>query len=189
MIKSRHFIRGVILMVVIAAAVFAQLDDIHKQRYLSMIDQDAAGRASAVGRIEHVKRALTMFSEKPLFGYGLGTYREANWNLKGEDLVSHNLYSGALVELGMLGAFIYFMFILSIFKNLQIVKKLEVNRTKDYSLTAANILESVLITQLAFSLFAGGVTYYIWFLLGGLSVATLKISTEKSIGEEYAREV
>lgn len=177
-IKSRFKIIGVIVVVTIASAVWFQLSEIHKQRYLSIVDQTAQGRGSAEGRLEHVKQALIMFSERPVFGYGLGTYREANWNLRGSGLVSHNLYTGTLVELGAIGSIIFFMFIFSLFKNISDIKRASGNTMSNgnYCFVVAQILEVVLITQLAFSFFAGGPSYYIWYLLGGLSISTLRIA-------------
>lgn len=177
-IKGRAVIKGVIITIIIVSVALAQMDDIYKQRYLSIVDSTAQGRSGADLRLTGLNEGFDIFLERPILGHGLGTYKEANWNLKKEALASHDLYVGVLVELGILGFIIYFLFILSIFNNTFKIKKnfVPITENTNYLQIVANTLESVLITQLVFSVFAGGPSYYIWFLLGGISVAALRIA-------------
>jgi putative inorganic carbon (hco3(-)) transporter len=181
--RTKYKVAGVIVMLIAFGLIWSQMGDIHKQRYLSMVDETAQGRESAEGRLDHINRAISMFIEKPLFGYGIGNYREASWNLKNEGLVSHDFYTEVLVELGAIGAIIYFLFIFSIFKNLIKIKNIykSKGRENEYPLLIANILEVILITQFVFSIFSGGLSYYIWYLLGGVSVALLRIVSKDNI--------
>lgn len=151
----------------------------HKQRYETLVDKNIEGRHGVDGRIEHIQRGLSIFAERPLAGYGIGTYREANYNVNSEDLVSHNFYIGVLVEIGIIGFILYSLFIAGIFKNIYRIKRAHLARPPDdrYLVVLADILEVVLITQLVFSIFAGGPSYYIWFLLAGISVAALRLSS------------
>ncbi len=176
--KRKVLFKGAIIMFLIAMAGWAVMDDMYKQRYLSIVDSSAQGRESAVGRIQHIDGAFELFLERPLLGYGLGTYGEANWNVRGEGLVSHNMYTEVLVELGIFGFLMFSMFLISIFKNIYKIKKLYQStfQNRDYLLTVTHILEATIITQLAFSFFAGGLSYYFWYLIGGLSVSVFRIT-------------
>jgi putative inorganic carbon (hco3(-)) transporter len=166
-----------IIAIIIGLYNIGDIGNVYKERYMSIIDENAPGRSGAEGRIEGMKTALIMFSRKPIIGYGLGTYREANWNLMQDSHVSHDMYTGVLVELGVLGSIIFFMFILSIFKNIYKIKKIYQKTVNNdtYPIVLANILETVLITELVFAIFGSGLWYYIWYLVGGISVATLKV--------------
>lgn len=173
--KSKMF--SVVLIIIFAGILFFKADGVYKERYLSMVETDVAGRESAVGRIVHIENALEIFSKKPLFGYGIGTYKEANWNLMQEGLVSHNLYTGVLVELGVFGFAIFATFIVSLFTNIHKIKNTFENAAErdPYAMVLVNIIETVLISELVFSIFAGTLSYYIWYLFGGLSVILLRL--------------
>lgn len=178
-LKSKAKALYILLIFVIAAGAWTQLDGIHKQRYETLLDKDIEGRAGVDGRIEHIKRGLSLFAERPLTGFGIGTYREANFNMLGEDLTSHNLYVGALVELGLIGSALYFLFVIGIFKNIRMLKKASLPKAPGAKplLVFADIVEAALIIQLVFSIFAGSPSYYIWFLLAGISVVSLRLSS------------
>jgi O-antigen ligase len=181
-IKSKHKTIGIVLAVIAAVVLWAQMDDMSKERYASMVDENAKGRESAVGRIGHIEKAFGMFSQKPIFGFGIGTFAEANYNLTGEVLVSHNLYTGVLVELGIIGFIIFFMYIYAIFKNLKRIKNKYYSTTGNdhYPLIIADFMEAILLTALAFAMWAGNSGYYLWYLSGGLSVAALRIANKIS---------
>lgn len=191
LLRGRVLFKGAVIMSIIAILAWAYMGNLHKERYLSMVDSSAKGRESAVGRIQHINRALDMFLERPFTGYGLGTYGEANYNINDEGLVSHNIYTEVLVELGIVGFLIFSMFLISIFKNIYKIKRyyLMTSDNKHYQLNVANILEAVLITQLAFSFFAGGLFSYFWYLIGGLSVVTLRIAHFSNTASTSVRSV
>ncbi len=182
-LKSKAKVLNIIIILIIAAGTWTQLGDMHKQRYETLVDKNIEGRHGVDGRIEHIRRGLAIFAKRPLAGYGIGTYREANYNVNSEDLVSHNFYIGVLVELGIIGFMLYSLFIIGIFKNINRIKKAHSARPPDdrYLVVIADILEVVLITQLVFSMFAGGSSYYIWFLLAGVSVAALRLSSLRAL--------
>ncbi len=176
-LKFKSKVVSVIVVTLLAGVLFFEAGQVYKERYLSMVESDVAGRASAVGRIVHTENALEIFIRRPLFGYGIGTYKEANWNIKGEALVSHNTYTGILVELGIFGFAIYAAFIISFFSNLRKAKErfARAAGSDPYPMVLTNIIETVLITELAFSIFAGNLSYFIFYFLGGFTVVLLRL--------------
>lgn len=182
-LKSKAKVLNIIIILLIAIGILTQLGGIHKQRYETLVDKNIEGRGGVDGRVEHIRRGLSIFADRPIVGYGIGTYKEANYNVNGEDLVSHNFYIGVLVELGIIGFILYFLFITGIFKNIYRIKKAHLARPPEdrYLAVLADLLESILITQLVFSIFAGGPSYYIWFLLAGVTIVALKFTNEPII--------
>ncbi len=57
---------------------------------------------------------LQVALRRPLFGYGLGTSSEANFNYGNTVLPAHNLYLEVAQELGFLGLALYMTFIGSV---------------------------------------------------------------------------
>jgi O-antigen ligase len=75
-------------------------------------------------RIKMWGYALTMFSDSPILGQGFACYRTYaeyyGWNTA---YFAHNIYIEILAELGIVGTVIFAMFILSIFSNINKVRK------------------------------------------------------------------
>lgn len=181
-LKSKFKIAGLISFLLVGIVVWHQLDQTQKQRYLSVIDDKSAGRKSAEGRIVGIEKALNLFTQRPLFGFGLGTFREASWNIQKGLHVSHNTYTGTLVELGIAGFILYMLYIISILKNIRLIKRITKGKggEDDSYFMIAESLEIIIITWMVFSLFAGGPSYYIWFLIGAMSVILLRLAGKHS---------
>jgi len=175
--KGKHKIIGFLLAIAAILFIWTQMGDMNKVRYESLIEKNVAGRASAENRIEHIKKAFNLFLNRPVFGYGIGTFAEVNFNYTGEALVSHSLYTGVLVEVGILGFLLFFIYLKSVFKNLALIRQKSIKRGEEnaYFFQFSHLISVLLITQLVFALWAGNSTYYVWYLNGGLSVVGLRI--------------
>jgi putative inorganic carbon (hco3(-)) transporter len=101
--RSKH--RTAFLTATVAGGIVAALlmSGLQRERYISIVSHDAAGSATAEGRLQGVIADFKVSLRRPLFGHGLGTSREANAHFRGEDALSHNLYTEAAEELGYVG--------------------------------------------------------------------------------------
>jgi O-antigen ligase len=87
-----------------------------QDRYLSIIGRGEKNAASAEGRVTGVEDNFAVALRRPIFGYGLGTSREANANFGDNafgdnDKPAHNLYAEVAEELGFVGLFIFLLFL------------------------------------------------------------------------------
>lgn len=64
-----------------------------------------SGNSSDNLRAELIRYGLELFSENPLFGYGLNNYHLFHWS----GLYSHNNYIEVLVSLGIIGFIVYYL--------------------------------------------------------------------------------
>jgi O-antigen ligase len=88
-----------------------------RDRYLSMVSSSAKQSGSAQGRIDGLKLNRDVFLTRPIFGFGLGTSLEANFNVAGEIHAAHNLYLEVLIELGLIGFFLYLGYLRSVWRS------------------------------------------------------------------------
>jgi len=75
------------------------------------------------GRTELWFNAIALFLEKPIFGWGVYTYQPLNISLFNSNYFSHNTYIDVLVETGITGGFLFFIFLLLVFLHLRTIKK------------------------------------------------------------------
>jgi O-antigen ligase len=72
-------------------------------------------------------RGWEVFIEQPLTGIGLGNFKDYNEN----KLAQHSEYMIQLTELGLIGFTLFFLFYLSIFKNLFRIKNILINKREN----------------------------------------------------------
>src|SRR5258705_8157492 len=99
------------------------MSDLNRERCLSIFPQSASGWGTVEGRINGVIAVLEVGMPKPIFGHGLGNSREANANFRGEDMLSHDLYTEIAEELGVVGLGIFLSVILEFVRNCYAAKK------------------------------------------------------------------
>ncbi len=66
------------------------------------------------GRIEHWKEIIELIENKPITGYGVGTSGVVISELLGQAEAPHNDYILIALEMGLIAAFLYFLFLLRI---------------------------------------------------------------------------
>jgi putative inorganic carbon (HCO3(-)) transporter len=164
-----------IVGILVAASV---LTPIQKDRYLSLIRTDVAGASTVEGRIEGVKRDFAVAMRRPFFGHGLGTSREANFNERGANQLSHNLYTEVLQELGLFGFVIFLCYIVSIFRNFRRVLQTAGARlpADSFLLNVTHAMEVWLWMNVIFSFASYGLSGEPWYLFGGLSAVLLRVA-------------
>ena len=102
-LKSSRKTLLLVLGVLGIGVVFINLNEVQRDRYLSIVSSDARQSGTAEGRIEGWSSDFKVAMNRPLIGHGLGTSREANWNVAGKDQIAHILWADVWQEIGLLG--------------------------------------------------------------------------------------
>ncbi|MEO9525144.1 O-antigen ligase family protein [Marinobacter alexandrii] len=173
--KSSRKMLLIVLGVAGLAIIFSTLNDVQKDRYLSIVSDDARQSATAQGRFDGWVSDFKVALNRPIIGHGLGTSREANWNVAGKDQISHILWAEIWQEIGLIGLVLFAMYLFAMIKNFQgasglIKKHLSTN---DFLYRATQAMQVWLLMNLLFSFASYGLKSYEWYLFGGLSVALM----------------
>jgi O-antigen ligase len=180
-LKSRHKI----LLTVVAACAIAfaipRLSEDMRDRYVSIFDSTAKNAATADERVDGLVDDIEVAKRRPLFGHGLGTSKEANANFGAFDRPSHNLYTEAAQELGLVGLGIFVAFLWSLFTGLRTVGR----RFRD-SPDAPPIVQALVPAlqvwfgmNVLFSLASYGLSSYDWYLMAGLIEVVYRLTPAK----------
>ena len=185
-ILSEKKVMNIAIWAVIALPVFliisTYLSADLRERYMSLFDPTVAGRDTAMGRLEGVKKDLATIFNKPLVGHGLGTSREVSANfLRGKAQIAHNLYVETLQEIGLIGFVIFMQFIRTLFNSLtEAKKKLTEGMASSDSFLIRLILsiQAWVIMDLFYSLSCFGLSSWEWYLFGGVATVCLMLAKE-----------
>lgn len=131
-LKQLHFFKILIVACSITAAFLGLMDDKFKDRLLGLKGsiQTFKLEENSAGRIPIWNESLAIIKDYP-FGTGGGGLMELSPYYFSNELIekttgkraSHNTYLLLLIEQGVIGLFLYILFILSIFNNLLFNKK------------------------------------------------------------------
>lgn len=180
--QSKHRAAALVALGVIVSLLLVSMDDLERQRYLSIVDHSAKGGESAQGRIDGVMSDFLVGMQRPIFGHGLGTSLEANANATGEALPSHNLYTEVFQELGAVGLVIFVAFLTKIWKSCVEARRILSQTPGKFSARVANGCRDLAIVLVVFSLASYGLNEYQWYLLAGLAVVLRNLAK----GAEHA---
>jgi O-antigen ligase len=117
-----------------------------------------------------------------LVGHGLGTSLETNANLLGGRAAkTHNLYLETVQEIGLVGLFLFLMYVRGVWRNLGDAKlKLgDSGPGKEWLIALTKAVQVWVIMDLFYSLSCFGLSSWEWYLFGGISVALLRVSRKK----------
>jgi hypothetical protein len=174
-----------LVMIILGAIVIAPLLSADQQdRYLSITSQDTKNAGTAAGRVTRTIESFKTAFHKPMVGHGLGTSREANYNYTGRDQPVHNLYVEVAQELGIIGLFIFLLYILSIIRELKKAgaKWNQSELLKPHFLQASwQALRVFVFMNLIFSLASYGLSGYEWYLIPGLIVVLSRIQVQEDL--------
>lgn len=179
-IKSKKKVLLTVIACICGVVVFFSLSSEQQDRYLSIIDPNARHAATSQARITGILSSFEVAFRKPLFGHGLGTSAEANFNFRGEYKLAHNLYAEVAQELGFVGLVIYLFFMKTIIVNFvnsnralkgRFVENRFLNKFTD-------TMQVWLWMNIIFSFASFGLSSYIWYLFGGLSVVIVRLSSQ-----------
>jgi hypothetical protein len=103
---------------------------------------------------------------------------ETNANLSGEAQPSHNLYLETTQELGLIGLFLFLLYVRGIYRNLRDAKSIFVDAVPGnhwlFALTKA--VHVWIIMDLFYSIACFGLNSWEWYFFGGISVAILRVA-------------
>lgn len=161
------------LLVFAAVGVVAALsvmNDIQRDRYLSLFSTEAKQSNTAEGRINGMIQEFELGLTRPIFGYGLGTTNEAKFNTFGRSQASHNMYMELLIEVGIVGMIFFGRFIFAIKRQLN-VSILNTNDSYPFYKILFKILNIVFWMFAVYSINYWGLSQYYWYNLAGFVVA------------------
>lgn len=179
LLKSKNKLPILMIICVCFVASISFLNDNFKDRYTSIFSSGTKNDASAEGRLEGVKNDLLVAFKKPIFGFGLGTSREANANFGGIDKPSHDLYTEVAQELGFAGLVIFLTLIKSILYNSnKMLTTLKTIIEGNFIFSLNNSMQVWLYMNVLFSFASYGLSSYEWYLFAGMSVSLNRIVSE-----------
>lgn len=180
--KFKRAAIGLMILVPVAFFVAGKLSPDLSTRYLSTFEGGLPGSDSAAGRIRGFERGLSTLGARILIGHGLGTSLETNANLlTGRAAISHNLYLETVQEIGLIGLFLFLMYVRGIWRNLGSVKSILMDPVSGnhWLVALTKAVQVWIIMDLFYSLSCFGFSSWEWYFFGGVSVALLRVARQK----------
>ncbi len=181
--RGRNLIAAGVVAVPIATFAFGVLGGDMQTRYLSLVDDSVAGADTAQGRIDGIIRGIGSISNNPLFGNGLGTSKETNFNIiGGRAQITHNLYLEIFQETGLIGFTLFMLFMVAMFKSLMETKRLLIDQGRgenDWLFRLATALQAWVVMDLFYSLSCFGLRSWEWYFFGGIATTCLALAREQ----------
>lgn len=167
----------VIVAVCIAFGSWAVMSDVQRDRYLSLVSSSAQQSGTVEGRIRGMINEFKLGFNRPLFGHGLGTTREAKANyVSGRAQAAHNLYAEVMIELGLVGFAFFLNFLSKVYQTVRerigrIRLRDSPEATDSYYLRLQKACVTIFWMYAVFSFNYFGLSQDYWYLFGGLCVA------------------
>jgi len=189
--NSKHKLSLVIVGLLSAVVMWGVLNDVQKDRYLSLVSSDTQGAKTVDGRWQGMVNEFSLGAERPIVGHGLGTTGEAKFNSGMKRQAAHNLYAELLIEIGIIGFIIFIIYIVSIYNifiaNQNLISKqskLKTNSEYDFYNRLNLALTTVFWMYVVYSINYYGLSVYYWYLFGGLTIAFGRVLQGKSKFEQ-----
>ena len=169
--SSRKF-SLIVIAVLVAMAGWQVMTDEQKDRYLSLVGQsETSNAASAEGRLEGLMKEFSLGLSRPVVGHGLGTTPEAKTHILGRRQASHNLYGELLIELGIVGMFIFLRFLFKVYRGLaENNKRIAEHGSDIFYVNLNKAMTAVFWMYAVYSLNYWGLSQYYWYLFAGAVV-------------------
>jgi putative inorganic carbon (hco3(-)) transporter len=165
-----------------------------KDRYVSLVNVETQHGATRTGRIEGIKNEFRVGLNRPIFGHGLGTSREALFNFRGSNQIAHNLYTEVFIETGIIGLCFMLLILGSIVSNVReirpAVEKLSLSVHQrgdpsgqvrlDFYTRCADAILVLVVMFLVFSLASYGLSEMYWYMIAGLAVALRNVVQDEA---------
>ena len=170
--ESSHKFSLIVVAILVAMAGWQVMTDQQKDRYLSLVGESETSNAvSADGRIQGMLTEFKLGFQRPLVGHGLGTTPEAKTHILGKRQASHNLYAELLIELGLIGAFLFLRFLFKVYKGLSENNKLTIEHEFDpFYVNLNKAMTAVFWMYVVYSSNYWGLSQYYWYLFAGAVV-------------------
>ncbi len=167
---------GILILLVGSQVVPEQ----YAERYRSIVSDERDG--SSRHRMELWSKGLHMMTDRPLTGVGVGCFMTANakaYSPEGNPdySVGHNLYVEVPAEIGIIGALVYFAFILEMYRlNRQTHKGLVLSGGRwEFEAKVIDGVAAGMVVMLITGFFGGNFMRYTWYVYAALGAATARI--------------
>lgn len=191
--RSKNLLVALIIGIPVAIFSFSSIGGDMQTRYLSLVDSNVAGADTAKGRVDGLIRGIGSISNNPLFGNGLGTSRETNFNIVGgRAQITHNLYLEVFQETGLIGFTLFMMFIVAMFKSLVETKRLLLSSGRDetdWLFRMATAVQVWVVMDLFYSLSCFGLRSWEWYFFGGVATVCLALAREHFVTQAVPERV
>jgi O-antigen ligase len=171
--ESRRKVVLIVLGIFIVIGGLSVMNDIQRDRYLSIFSSDAAQSKSRDGRINGIFREFELGLQRPIFGHGLGTTPEAKFHIYGKTQASHTMYGELLIEIGFIGMILFLRMIINLRR--QITFSLRAENDEFYG-TLFKVINIVFWMFVVYSINYWGLSQYYWYNLAGLTIAAAMLS-------------
>ncbi|MCK8516782.1 O-antigen ligase family protein [Methylonatrum kenyense] len=175
--RRKALVAGCIILIAIGG--WSQMSDTQRDRYRSIYDESAAQYQTAHGRQQGIIDEFRLGLNRPVFGHGLGTTKEAKVHYTpGRAQASHNLYAELLIEIGVIGAAVFMYFLWLVYRlvrhNLRRMKtalrvRPELRTSFEYRLNQA--LLTTFLMYAVYSINYWGLSQSYWYLFAGFCIA------------------
>jgi len=188
--QSEHKFGLIVITGIIVVVTWSQMTQVQKDRYLSLVESDTGQSATVHGRITGMEEEFMLGLHRPIFGHGLGTTPEAKANIIGKARAAHNLYTELMIEIGLIGLFIFLKYMHTIYQAIKSNDEIMNSAGKEhhgqfpYRLNQA--LVAVFWMYVIYSMAYWGLSVYYWYLFGGLTFAFTRTYFSEGTGEAPA---
>ena len=177
--ESKHKFGLVLLAGVMLVAALSVMTPAQTERYFSLFSSESKSSATVDGRMRGIRQEFILGFNRPIVGHGIGTTPEAKFHTYGKSQASHNMYGEILIEVGFIGAFFFFRFMLKIYQGMSYSRKLLDENAGDgmpqFYVNLNTALVCVFWMFAAYSLNYWGLSQYYWYLFGGLVLAFCRL--------------
>jgi len=180
--QSKQKVALALAALVIMSAAWFGMEDERRERYLTIFASEDERDESAQGRIDAWIDGMEMFLYRPITGVGAGAFPWARVERFGRFLQPHSLYVQILAELGLIGAFIYFMFLADIVRiNRRTMRRVR-SRASPHALLEPLARGTIIacLSLLVTGVFAHSGYRWSWYLFAALTVVTEQLSRHSS---------
>ncbi len=132
-----------------------------------ILEKRTSGISTGGGRFEVWMNAAKLISERPIHGYGIFTFREVLGNTYEIEKFAHNTYIEVFLETGIIGLFLFLLFIFSFLVNGYLVAKTSSNYSFLFPLNVG-----VSTALLGLSMYINPIFWFV-ILLNSLAALTL----------------
>jgi len=182
--KLKGIIIGALIIVLIGSLTIPHIGKQFQDRYMSIFDSNRPGHDTVIRRIAALKKTLSTVLDAPIFGHGLRTSLETNYEIiGGRAQLSHNLYIEILQELGVIGFIIFFMYVKRIIETLMLTKRNLLAQSSGCSwlIGLMTSIQVWIIMDLFYSFSCFGLSSWEWYFFGGVSAVMYKLSQEPDL--------
>lgn len=188
---SRHKLVLLVVGFMIIIGSWNAMSPVQQERYRSLLGGEGAQTATAEGRIQGIISEFKLGFNRPIVGHGLGTTIEAKTHFLGRPQASHNFYAELLIEIGIIGAVIFLIFLKRIYlrfaSNRKKIEELELNQ--DHFFCRLNMaMIAVFWMYVVYSINYWGLSQYYWYLFGGMAIVFGRIIDKNMMLGDLAKD-